>query len=80
MTTRTRLAALGGLVLLSLSACSTSENGYAGFSEALEGGASCEELFEIRNEWDPGSQNVVEANAALREIGCFSSSSTRSDI
>ncbi|HEX7349644.1 hypothetical protein [Brachybacterium sp.] len=82
MKTRTNLAAVAVIALLALSACasSTSTSGLEEFESSLEGGASCEELFELRNELDPSSHTVVEANEALQEIGCYSSSSTRTDL
>lgn len=67
---------------LGLAACSASAETetYEGFNDALDAGATCAELFEIRNERDQHSSLVVRANEALREIGCFSSSLTRTDI
>ena len=51
--------------------------GYAAFTDRLSAGATCEELFQIRNSVDPGSPDIDRMNADLRSIGCFSSSSTR---
>ena len=47
------------------------------FSERLNAGASCQELFALRNSADPSSPQIPRMNAALREIGCFSSGSVR---
>ncbi|WP_087485574.1 hypothetical protein [Brachybacterium massiliense] len=82
MVTRVRSASICLLAAVALSACGSgpADTGtYEGFNDALESGATCAELFEIRNEWDPKSSKVVQANEALREIGCYSSSSTRTD-
>lgn len=79
----TRVAALAVLVAAALSGCGAAEDeddaGYGTFADALEAGASCSELFEIRNSWDPKSPHIDQANIALREIGCYTSSSTRTD-
>lgn len=76
----TRIAVLLALPVFAVSACSSSsESEYTAFTEALKDGASCQELFDTRNEWAPDASYIEDANAALREIGCFSSSSTRSD-
>ena len=49
--------------------------GGTGFDARLQAGADCPELFELRNQLDPKSPRVT--NKALRDIGCFSSTSTR---
>lgn len=49
------------------------------FDDLVASGASCQRLFDVRNSWPPDSPLVVEANETLRSIGCFSSSSTRTD-
>lgn len=49
------------------------------FSQALKSGASCSELFEIRNEVDPKSPLIEEMNDQLREVGCGSSGDERTD-
>lgn len=56
-----------------------SSSGSRSFAAALNAGATCAELFEIRNEPDPKDAVVETMNAELRRIGCFSSSSTRTD-
>lgn len=43
----------------------------------IDAGASCAELFEARNVINPQSPDIPAINASLREIGCYSSSSTR---
>ncbi len=47
------------------------------FTERLNAGASCQELFALRTAVDPSAPQIPGMNAALREIGCFSSSSVR---
>ncbi len=49
------------------------------FEERLEAGTSCGELFEMRNELDSDDPRIPEMNEDLQEIGCYSSSSTRTD-
>jgi hypothetical protein len=48
------------------------------FRTRLEAGASCAELISIRDTYTPGSTEVANMNAELREIGCVSVSSSRS--
>ena len=67
------------LLLLSVGCESESNGAYAAFQQRLEAGATCEELFTIRNEIDPKSPLPERMNRALREVGCYLSSSTRSD-
>lgn len=76
---RTRV--VGGVALMALMAagCGTSEPPLT-FDRALRTGASCEVLFELRNE--RAGQNGVNddrMNEQLREVGCFSATSTRTD-
>lgn len=61
--------------------CASSNNtaaDYSGFKQRLDAGATCAELFGIRNLVDPKSPDVVRMNEALRGIGCHSSNSVRS--
>jgi hypothetical protein len=51
---------------------------YSRFKQRLDAGASCAELFEIRNSLDPKAMVVVRMNEELREVGCYSSESVRS--
>ena len=51
---------------------------YSGFKQRLDAGATCAELFEIRNSLDAKDSVVVRMNEELREIGCYSSGSVRS--
>ncbi len=51
---------------------------YEEFRGAVEGGASCDELFDIR-EGLPTSVDRGNVDADLREIGCVSRGSQRTD-
>lgn len=55
------------------------EGGTASFDQAVSEGASCSDLYEIRNSYQPDEPDIARMNERLREIGCFSSSSTRTD-
>lgn len=72
------------LAAAALAACGSNgdnESGEStgGFAERLAGGAGCAELFDIRNKHDPKSPLIDEMNEQLREVGCYMSSSTRTD-
>jgi hypothetical protein len=58
--------------------CSGTSDPYSVFQQRLETGATCQELFEIRNALDPQSPNIVKMNADLGKIGCYSASGVRS--
>lgn len=49
------------------------------FRDRLNAGATCEELFGIRNAVDPKSPLIERMNQDLRAIGCYSISSVRTD-
>ena len=61
-----------------LAACSGIDGG-GSFDDALHDGASCARLSDLRNEQDPGSPDVDRMNEHLREVGCFTSTATRTD-
>lgn len=70
--------------LLALPACgetdSTAPDGPSpGFYARLKAGAECPELFDLRNELDPKDPEIPKMNERLREIGCYSSTSERTD-
>lgn len=77
--------AVVAVVLLGLVACGDDDGGGSGpqrlpsFEDALNDGASCRDLFDIRNAWDPHSPLVEQANVQLRGIGCYSRNSERTD-
>lgn len=55
---------------------------YASFLDAIESGAPCSVLFDIRNEirdLSSDSERDDRMNDDLRQIGCFSNSSERTD-
>ena len=72
------LAALGTGVLL-LGACvRTGVDTYDGFRSAIEGGADCSQLFEMRENFD-STEDLERIDADLEELGCEGPDSTRSD-
>lgn len=74
------IATLGLTALISLAGCTEEDTPPSGgFYGRLEAGANCPELFEIRNELDPKDPDIPEMNDRLREIGCYSASSERTD-
>ncbi|MDQ3913803.1 MAG: hypothetical protein M3285_02775 [Actinomycetota bacterium] len=64
-------------------ACAGRDSGSGGggddFYGRLDAGTECRELFEIRNALDPKDPEIPEMNDALREIGCYSITSKRTD-
>lgn len=76
MRARTTLAAI---TLALLSACSNATDATEQFELSIEDGASCAELFEIRNSVASDDARIPEWNQQLRAIGCHSSGSTRTD-
>ena len=76
-----RSAAIAGasITMLLVTSCGGGTSGGTTFEDALQDGATCQELYDIRNAADPDSPKIPEWNEQLREIGCFSSSSTRTD-
>lgn len=52
---------------------------YPSFQDRLKAGATCEKLFGIRNAVDPKSPLIEKMNHDLREVGCYSKSSVRTD-
>lgn len=57
----------------------TAADGLAGIQEAVDNGTDCGGLFDLMNAADPDAPWRDDANELLRGIGCFSSSSTRTD-
>ena len=55
--------------------------GYAAFARALQSGASCADLFKLRDffrrSFRRNAPDIVRMNGDLRSVGCFSRSSTR---
>ncbi len=50
-----------------------------GFTELVDSDASCEELFDYRNRFDPDDAVIEDLNDQLRTIGCYSTGSERTD-
>jgi len=73
-----RNAGWAAAAMLVLAACGGSE--LDAFLKELENGASCTRLFEIRDGWDSDSPHVETANERLRDIGCYSAQSRRTDV
>lgn len=73
-----RVRALAALLLVAglLSACGSGDT-FEEFQSAFTSGASCERLFEIRNEMDPDDPRQSEMNSMLRSVECFSTTSER---
>lgn len=71
--------AVAALLVVSTGCGSDGADEGASFDEAFKSGATCAELFEIRNEWDPKSPLVEPANEALRSIGCYTAGSERTE-
>jgi hypothetical protein len=70
------------LLVLAVASCGGGEgakDGYPSFQDRLDAGATCEELFGIRNAVDPKSPLIERMNQDLRAIGCYSVSSVRTD-
>ncbi|HEX7099645.1 MAG TPA: hypothetical protein VF377_10420 [Acidimicrobiia bacterium] len=51
----------------------------ARFYAGIDSGEPCSVLYEYRNALDPKDSRIPQMNEALRAIGCFTSSSERTD-
>lgn len=73
--------AAGALILVAvlMTPWSGDDDDVRNFDEAVEDGASCSELYEIREAWPPQYVEIPEWNRTLREIGCTSPTATRTD-
>jgi hypothetical protein len=73
------------MLLMLVCSVACSENGptqtvnRGSFEEKLRAGATCQELFDIRNALDPHSAEIPRLNEQLRSVGCYSASSSRTD-
>ncbi len=76
-----RRIAAAGIALFAVGCAANPGSGdtAGGFYSRLDEGADCRELFEIRNDLDPKDPDIPEMNEALREIGCYSIGSKRTD-
>lgn len=64
---------------LALIGCAAEVDPVEAFDQALRAGAPCSRLFDLRNEIDPDYPAMGILNAKLRNVGCHSSTSTRTD-
>jgi hypothetical protein len=64
-------------IVVALGACANQLASSSSFERRLQEGASCSELFEIRNAQDPQSPQLERMNVALRGVGCYSANSVR---
>lgn len=76
MRSRTGVAAV---LIWVISGCGGDGASLQRFTERLEDGADCSELFAIRNEFDPHADEIDEMNVKLREVGCYNSTSERTN-
>ncbi len=75
-----RAAALILAVLtLVLVACAPGVQSYEDFRSAVDRGATCEQLIDINEDTLLGAADEKRVARDLREIGCFTRSSTRTD-
>lgn len=65
-------------VLLAVTVAGCTTQAPRGFDTAMREGASCAELFEIRNR-ETNEQTIERLNVRLRNVGCYSSTSRRTD-
>ena len=73
------VAPLTAAALLAAGCASGSGGGDQSFDDAVRNGASCSKLYEIRNALDPKDPDIPRMNERLRQIGCHTSTSTRTD-
>lgn len=73
-TTRRGLVAI---IAFTVSGCS--DDAVTRFNRAIETGADCPQLYELRNQAQRGASTAVQEamNSRLRSLQCFSSTSTR---
>ena len=71
--------AAGAAGVLLLGACvGTGVNTYDEFRSAIEGGADCAQLFEMRGNFE-STRDLERIDADLESLGCEDADSTRSD-
>ena len=69
------------VLAIAVTACgSASSQLFSEFMDELQAGASCEELFVKRNSVNPSDPIIDQMNIELSFIGCYSRSSTRTDL
>jgi hypothetical protein len=76
------LSAVTAIVMAVLAGCANGAQSDApagNFDDRLKAGAPCSELFAIRNELDWKTQRYAHMNEQLRAVGCYLSTSERTD-
>lgn len=68
-----------GVLMLFSAACSPGVQSYEDFRSAVDRGATCEQLIDINEDTSLGADDEERVERDLREIGCDTRSSTRSD-
>ncbi len=64
---------------LFLAACSIGVQGYRDFRSAVDSGATCAQLIDINEDNFVGTADEDRVERDLRELGCVTRSSTRTD-
>lgn len=80
MTRRTTIALAAAA--LALASCGDDDGGQDQadhVSNLIDVGVDCGTLFDARQDIDPDDPRLPEINDQLREVGCYSSSSERTD-
>jgi hypothetical protein len=80
-TTRTRLtvvAVASALGILASACVGVGVKDYEGWRSAVESGASCSELFDIKSGFE-GTEDETRMERDLRAIGCTNAASSRTD-
>lgn len=67
------------LTLTTTSCVGTGVDSYEEFRSAVDSGATCSQLIEMRSNFDDRPQMQERIDADLHEIGCTSTSSERTD-
>jgi hypothetical protein len=76
------VSAATAIVMTVLAGCGSGAQSDApagNFDDRLKAGAACSELFAIRNELDWKTQRYAHMSEQLRAVGCFLSTSERTD-
>lgn len=76
---RVRIWLAGSVAVIALlSSCSIGVKSYEEFRSAVDSGASCSQLWDIKTNFD-GTADERRIELDLREIGCPTARSTRND-
>lgn len=78
-----RAAAIAAVAMLLFAACGDDDDAADDPVEHVEAlieiGVDCDGLFNVRDDIEPDDQRLPDLNEQLRDIGCFSRSSERTD-